>query len=175
MTLDANLDEPPESESDRVRNRYWSYYYGSIIPAWLDTMVGDEVLWVYHERIFYRRKHVAWSEGWFYFGCAIELEHRLTPARTLRQLRRLVAKVQSHSYDFNAARVLDDQVLHLQRRHTQEIERRAERWQIEQYRDLLKTDPSYRKLTQEIEDKMLPEGAAANLTLMGTILNGEKK
>lgn len=175
MTLDAGSRKPPVSEKDHVWNRYWSYHCGSIIPEWLGKMVGEEALWVYHERIFYKRKHASWTEDWFYFGCAIELEHREASAQTLRELRRLVARVRHAGYDFTAARLLDAEVTRLQRLHTQETHRGMERWQHRLHQDLLKADPSYGEVSREIEAKKLPQGAAANLTLMRKILGAEEK
>lgn len=164
----------PDSEKKRVWSRYWSYHCGSIIPAWLHAIVSDEALWIYHDRIFFKRKHSAWAEGWFYLGCALELEHRAVPAHTLRQLRRLVAKVQRPGYDFTAAKLLDEEVTHLQSLRTREIQAESERWQAELHRRMLDAHPDKTKLLRTIATMKLPQGAAANLTLMRAIVGLEK-
>lgn len=164
-----------ELEKERVWNRYWTYHSGSIIPAWLDAFVSEDALWIYHDRIFYRREHSAWTKGWFYLGCAIELEHRTAPAQTIRQLRRLVAKVRRPGYDFTAARLLDEEVTKLQSLRTREILAETDRWQGELHRRMLAAHPDKMKLLQAIETMKLPSGAAANLALMRTIVGIEKK
>lgn len=173
--LDAASARSHGSEKERVWNRYWTYHSGSIIPAWLDVFVSEDALWIYHDRIFYRREHSAWTEGWFYLGCAIELEHRAMPARTLRQLRRLVAKVRLPGYDFTAAKLLDEEVTKLQSLRTREILAETDRWQVELHRRMLAAHPDKMKLLQAIETMKLPSGAAANLALMRTIVGIEKK
>lgn len=175
MVVEAAAGRFHGSEKERVWNRYWTYHSGSIIPAWLDVLVSEDALWIYHDRIFYKREHSAWAEGWFYLGCAIELEHRATPARTLRQLRRLVAKTRRPGYDFTAARLLDEEVTKLQRLHTREIHIGTERWQAELHQRMLDAHPDKMKLIQAIETMKLPPGAAANLALMRAIVGIEKK
>jgi hypothetical protein len=175
MMLNADDREFPGSEKERVWNRYWRYHSGSLIPAWLDAMVSEDVLLIYHERVFYKRHHAAWNKGWFYLGCAIELEHRAAPAQTLRELRRLVAKVLHAGYDFAAAKSLDEEVTRLHGLRTQEIYLTVERWLAERPQRLLDAHPAAIELRQEIESKRLPQGAAANLELMRAILGIEKK
>jgi ribosomal protein S10 len=175
MLLDAVAGKFHGSEKERVWNRYWTYHSGSIIPSWLNVFVSEDALWIYHDRIFYRREHCAWSEGWFYLGCAIELEHRAAPARTLGQLRRLVAKARRPGYDFTAAKLLDEEVTHLQSLHTREINVQAERWQAELHHRMLDAHPDKMKLIHAIETMKLPQGAAANLALMRAIVGAEKK
>lgn len=164
-----------ESEKNRVWNRYWTYHSGSIIPAWLAAIVSEDALWIYHDRIFYRREHSAWTEGWFYIGCALELEHRATPAQTLRQLRRIVAKVRRPGYDFTEAKLLDEQVMYLHSLRTREIHAETERWQSELHQRMLDAHPDKVKLIRAIETMQLPQGAAANLALMRAIVGAEKK
>jgi ribosomal protein S10 len=175
MLLDAAAGKFHGSEKERVWNRYWTYHSGSIIPSWLDVFVSEDALWIYHDRVFYRREHSAWTEGWFYLGCAIELEHRAAPARTLRQLRRLVAKARRPGYDFTAAKLLDEEVTHLQSVHAREIHVETERWQAELHQRMLDAHPDKMKLIQAIETMKLPQGAAANLALMRAIVGAEKK
>ena len=164
-----------EPEKERVWNRYWTYHSGSIIPSWIDVLVSDDALWIYHDRIFYRREHSAWTEGWFYLGCAIELEHRAAPAQTLRQLRRLVAKARRPGYDFTAAKLLDEEVSHLQSLRTQEIHVETERRGAELHQRMLDAHPDKIKLLQAIETMKLPQDAAANLALVRAIVGAKKK
>jgi hypothetical protein len=172
---DAGSLELPESEKARVRSRYWSYHCGSIIPSWLDAIVSEDALWIYHDRIFYRREHFAWTEGWFYLGCAIELEHRAAPAQTLRQLRRLAAKVRRPGYDFTEAKLLEEEVRKLDSLHWAEIHRGTERWLAEIDQRMLDAHPMNKDLLLKIETMKLPHGAGPNLTLMRTIVGAEKK
>jgi hypothetical protein len=164
-----------EPEKERVWNRYWTYHSGSIIPSWTGVLVGEEALWIYHDRIFYRREHSAWTEGWFYLGCAIELEHRAAPAQTLRQLRRLVAKARRPGYDFTAAKLLDEEVMRLQRLRTRELQLEAGRRQAELDERMHDAHPDKLKLIEAIEAMRLPQGAAANLAIMRAIVGAEKK
>jgi len=174
MTIDAGSRELAQSEWARVWNRYWTYHCGSIVPSWVGSLVSEDALWIYHDRMFYRREHAAWTEGWFYLGCAIELEHRAEPARTRRQLRRLVAKVRCVGYDFTAARLLDEEVTRLQELRTREIHSESERRQAELHRRMLDAHPNKTALIREIEAMSLPRGAAANLALMRTIVGAGK-
>ena len=175
MTIDAADPEFPGAEKELVWNRYWTYHCGSIIPSWLTTIVNEDALWIYHDRIFYRREHSAWTEGWFYIGCAIELEHRAAPVQTVRQLRRLAAKVRHAGYDFTAARLLDDEVARLQGLYTREIHRESARWEAEFHQRMLDAHPQNNELIRKIRTLKLPLGADANLALIRTILGNEKK
>lgn len=175
MTLDAGSRGVSGSEKERVWSRYWSYHCGTIIPSWLDAIVSQDALWIYHDRIFYRRKHSAWTEGWFYLGCAIELEHRIAPVKTLRQLRRLVATVRRVGYDFAEAKLLDEEVTRLQRLCIREIYCETERWQAKLHQRMLNAHPQNMELLREIEAIGLPAGSAANLSLMRSIVGAKKR
>lgn len=175
MTRDANGKEFSGTEHERVRNRYWSYHCGDLLPAWLETAVGEDVLWIYHDRIFTRRDHFAWTEGWFYLGCAIELEHRSTPAQTLRQLRRLVAKVRQRGYDFTLAKSLEQEVRGLNSALWTEISLGTERMWAEVDEREIRDHPINKKLDREIHAKKLPRGMEANLALIHMIVDPKKK
>lgn len=174
MTMHVANQGQAETEKDRVWNRYWTYHNGSVIPAWLEQMVGDAVLWLYHDRIFQKRDRIGWTTGLFHVGCAIELEHRALPATTSRELRRLVARVFRPGYDFAAAALLEAEVMHFQGLRTREISLNYERWIAEEPKRRLDAHPETVKLKREIEAKSLPQGSAENLELLRVLLGISK-
>ena len=150
--------------------RYWTFENGNVVPEWVVRMVGQEVLWTYNERVFYRRKHVRWTRDWFHLGCAIELEHRAARITTLSQLRRTVSRVLASGYDYSAAASLDDDVRRLQEERIREIRESNQRDSNDEQCRVGFAQPEAVQLIREIEAKQLPQGATENLKLIRAIV-----
>ncbi len=159
-----------QSEAERVIARYWTFENGNVVPEWLARMVGQDVLWTYNERVFYRRTHCRWTRNWFYLGCAIELEHRGSPITTLPELRRTVSRVLTSGYDFIAASALDNDVRQLQEERITKIRECNRRHSDDERRRDALSQPVVVRLIREIEAKRLPQGAIENLKLIRAIV-----
>lgn len=159
-----------QSEAERVMARYWTFENGNVVPEWLARMVGQDVLWTYNERVFYRRTHCRWTKNWFYLGCAIELEHRASPITTFPELRRTVSRVLAPGYNFIAAEALDNDVRQLQEERITKIRESNRRHSDDERRRAALSQPGVVQLMCEIEAKQLPQSAIENLKLIRAIV-----
>jgi hypothetical protein len=156
-------------ERDLLIARYWAFYEGTPVPQWIEELVGIEVLEIYGERYSTTR----WFAHWWCIPCAIELEHRREPIITLRHLRRIAAHVRTVGYNFGPAIALSEDVTQENWARYLESSRRVAEWGADALRRQIEATPAAIQLRKELTAKKLPEGAAANLALMRTIVGLE--
>jgi hypothetical protein len=157
-------------ERDLLIARYWTFYEGSPVPQWIQDLAGTDVLEIYGERYSTTR----WFEHWWCIPCAIELEHRREPVTSLRHLRRIASRVRTVGYDFGPAIALSEDVTQENWTRYLESSRLVAEWSADALRRRIEATPTAIQLRKELEAKKLPQGAAANLALMRTIVGLEK-
>lgn len=159
-----------QHERDLLIARYWTFYEGSPIPQWIEDLVGIDNLEMYGKRYSTTR----WVEHWWCIPCAIELEHRRRPITSLRELHRITRRILADGYDFGSAIALSEDITQENWARYLEANRTVTAWSADVLRRQIEATPAAIQLRKELAAKKLPEGAAANLALMRTIVGLEK-
>ena len=163
------LEQPDLDERIRRCYGYWGFCQGYLVPRWIEEMAGHEAVDIYCER------YIGQSEHLDHFGCAIELEHRATPISTLKELRRIAVKITRMGYDFTAAAALALEVA--QERSGLQVEMEARRTKENAALPRRQADalPDGKRMLRELRAKQLPQGAAANLEVIRTVVGLPRK
>jgi hypothetical protein len=159
-----------EREPTLLPAHYWTFYNGFPVPRWLEEALGRDVVEIYSER--YSTKQ--WFEHWWCMPCALELEHRREPVQSLRQLRRVAARVRAIGYDFGPAIKLSEDITQEHWTRYLDAAHCVSEWSADLLRRQIEAMPAAVQLRKELEAKKLPHGAAANLALMRVIVGLEK-
>jgi len=164
--------EPDQLDLDeRIRRlySYWGYCQGYLVPKWIEDMAGYEAVEIYYHRYLGQTEHLN------HYGCAIELEHRERPVVTLRELRKAAVKITRMGYDFTAAAALATDVECERAELRVEISARAAAEEATRSRRQADAQPDGARMLRELGAKQLPQGAAANLAVVRTIVGLTKK
>jgi hypothetical protein len=163
------LGQPDLNERIRRIYGYWGFCQGYLVPNWIKNMTGYEAVEIYYERYLGQTEHLN------HFGCAIELEHRDKPITTLKDLRKAAVKITRVGYDFTAAAALAINVARERAGLDVEIAARSAAEEAARPRRRADAQPDGMRMQRELEAKQLPQGAAANLAVIQTIVGLPKK
>jgi len=165
----TELEQPDLDERIRRCYGYWGFCQGYLVPRWIEKMAGHEAVEIYYER------YIGQSEHLDHFGCAIELEHRAKPVSTLKELRRMAGKITRMGYDFTAAAALAIDVAQERSGLQAEMEARRAKQNAALPRQQADAQPDGKCMLRELSAKQLPQGAAANLEVIRTVVGLPRK
>lgn len=163
------LEQPDLDERIRRFFGYWGFCQGYLVPRWIEKMAGYEAVEIYYER------YIGQSEHLDHFGCAIELERRAEPISTLKELRRIAVKITRMGYDFTAAAALAIEVAQERAGLQAEMETRRAKENASLPRQQADAHPDAKQMLRELRAKQLPQGKAANLEVIRTVVGLPKK